>query len=341
MTGEQIGMPTVSNSATAESLLFHTLLQLIFIMLAARVMGSVFVRLRQPRGVGEIVAGLLLGPSLFGALAPGGFRWLFLTVDPAPLQLLSQIGLILLMFQVGMEFDFALLGDRANRRVAALVAMTGIVIPSLCGWGFGQLSADRLAPGISVPAYSLFIAIALSITAVPILGRILMEFGLTRNRIGVISIAAAAANDALGWVLLAAVAAVATHGFEPYAVLRQLGGLLIYLITSWYLLRPLLLRLLRFFPLESGRLPENLLALLLIWVFGSALITSWLGIFAIFGGFVAGVLLHQSHPLVQAWQQRVGDLLAVFFLPIFFTYTGLRTDVGSLTRGRTGYGVRC
>lgn len=333
MTGEQIGMPTVSNSATAESLLFHTLLQLIFIMLAARVMGSVFVRLRQPRGVGEIVAGLLLGPSLFGALAPEGFRWLFLTVDPAPLQLLSQIGLILLMFQVGMEFDFGLLGDRANRRVAALVTVTGIVIPSLCGWGFGQLSADRLAPGISVPVYSLFIAIALSITAVPILGRILMEFGLTRNRIGVISIAAAAANDALGWVLLAAVAAVATHGFEPFAVLRQLGGLLIYLITSWYLLRPLLLRLVRSFSLESGQLPENLLAVLLIWVFGSALITSWLGIFAIFGGFVAGVLLHQSHPLVQAWQQRVGDLLAVFFLPIFFTYTGLRTDVGSLNTG--------
>ena len=187
-------MPTVSNSATAEPLLFHTLLQLIFIMLAARVMGSVFVRLQQPRGVGEIVAGLLLGPSLFGALAPEGFRWLFLTVDPAPLQLLSQIGLILLMFQVGMEFDFALLGDRANRRVAALVAVTGIIIPSLCGWGFGQLSADRQAPGISVPAFSLFIVIALSITAVPILGRILMEFGLTRNRIGVISIAAAAAT---------------------------------------------------------------------------------------------------------------------------------------------------
>lgn len=102
-----------------------------------------------------------------------------------------------------MEFDFALLGDRANRRMAALVTVTGIVIPSFCGWGFGQLSADRLAPGISVPAYSLFIAIALSITAVPILGWILMEFGLTRNRIGVISIAAAAANDALGWVLLA------------------------------------------------------------------------------------------------------------------------------------------
>jgi Kef-type K+ transport system membrane component KefB len=158
-----------------------------------------------------------------------------------------------------------------------------------------------------------------------------MDFGLTRHRIGVISIAAAAANDALGWVLLAAVAAVATHGFEPIVVLRQLGLLLIYLLVSWYLLRPLLLRLIRRFPLESGRLPENLLALLLIWVFVSALVTSRLGIFAIFGGFVAGVLLHQAHALVDAWRQRVGDLLAVFFLPIFFTYTGLRTDIGSLS----------
>jgi Kef-type K+ transport system membrane component KefB len=111
------------------------------------------------------------------------------------------------------------------------------------------------------------------------------------------------------------------------------GLLLIYLLVSWFLLRPLLLRLIRLFPLESGRLPQNLLALLLIWVFASALVTSRLGIFAIFGGFVAGVLLHQSPELVQAWRQRVGDLLAVFFLPIFFTYTGLRTDVGSLITG--------
>ena len=325
--------PIVNPGGSAESLLFHTLLQLIFIILAARVIGSVFVRLRQPRGVGEIVAGLLLGPSLFGALAPESFRWLFQTGDPGPLHLLSQIGLILLMFQVGMEFDFSLLGNRANRRVAALVTLLGIVIPGLFGWGFGQLSADGLAPGISVPAYSLFIAIALSITAVPILGRILMDFGLTRHRIGVISIAAAAANDALGWMLLAAVAAVATHGFEPYQVLRQVGLLLIYLLVSWFLLRPLLLRVIRRFPLESGRLPQNLLALLLVWVFLSALVTSRLGIFAIFGGFVAGVLLHQAHDLVDAWRQRVGDLLAVFFLPIFFTYTGLRTDIGSLSAG--------
>jgi Kef-type K+ transport system membrane component KefB len=325
--------PLVNPGGSAESLLFHTLLQLIFIILAARVTGSVFVRLKQPRGVGEIVAGLLLGPSLFGALAPGSFHWLFKAGDPGPLHLLSQIGLILLMFQVGMEFDFSLLGNRANRRVAAWVTVLGIVIPGLLGWGFGQLSANWLAPGISVTAYSLFIAIALSITAVPILGRILMDFGLTRHRIGVISIAAAAANDALGWVLLAAVAAVATHGFEPIVVLRQLGLLLIYLLVSWFLLRPLLLRLIRRFPLDSGRLPQNLLALLLVWVFVSALITSRLGIFAIFGGFVAGVLLHQSPELVQAWRQRVGDLLAVFFLPIFFTYTGLRTDIGSLSAG--------
>ncbi|RQW78864.1 MAG: cation:proton antiporter, partial [Methylococcus sp.] len=327
-------MSTVVNpAASAESLLFHTLLQLIFIILAARVTGSVFVRLKQPRGVGEIEAGLLLGPSLFGTLAPESFHWLFQVGDPGPLHLLSQIGLILLMFQVGMEFDFTLLGNRANRRVAALVTVMGILIPGLCGWGFGQLSAHWLAPGISVPAYSLFIAVALSITAVPILGRILMDFGLTRHRIGVISIAAAAANDALGWVLLAAVSAVATHGFESYLVLRQVGLLLIYLLVSWFLLRPLLLRLIRLFPLESGRLPQNLLALLLIWVFASALVTSRLGIFAIFGGFVAGVLLHQAPELVQAWRQRVGDLLAVFFLPIFFTYTGLRTDVGSLITG--------
>ncbi len=319
-----------SSFHSLEHLLLFTLLQLVFIILAARLLGALAQRWRQPRAVGEIVAGLLLGPSLFGMMAPETFRWVFRSVDGTPLTIMSQIGLILLMFQVGMEFDFSRLGERANRRAAWLVTLAGIGLPFGLGLGFGVLSAPALAPGISVPAYSLFIAIALSITAVPILGRIMMEFGLTRSRIGVITIAAAAANDAIGWVLLAVVAAVASGQLSWPAVGQQVGLLLAYLTVSWLLIRPALHRVLRFYPIAHGKLPQDLLALLLVVVFGSAMVTSQLGIFAIFGGFTAGVLLHDRPALVEAWRHRVEDLLTVFFLPIFFTYTGLRTDIGSL-----------
>ena len=314
-----------------ESLLFFTLLQLVLIILAARLLGSLFQRLHQPRGVGEIVAGLLLGPSLFGALAPDIFHWLFRSVDGTPLTLMSQIGLILLMFQVGMEFDFSQLNDPDNRRVTGLVTLLGILLPFSLGYGFGQISAPWLAPGISPLAYSLFIATALSITAVPILGRILMEFGLTHSRLGVITIAAGAANDVLGWLLLALVAAIVSSRFSWPVIGQQLALLSAYLLVSWFIVRPLLQRFLRRFAPNDGRLPRDLLALLLILVFASAMVTSQLGIFAIFGGFMAGVLLHDQRKLATAWRLQVDDLLAVFFLPIFFTYTGLRTDIGNLS----------
>lgn len=324
-------MPSASHAPPLETLLCLTLLQLIVIILAARLTGGLARRLGQPRAVGEIVAGLLLGPSLFGAVAPEAFHWLFRSWDGAALTIMSQIGLILLMFQVGMEFDFSQLGNRANRRVAGLVSLVSLALPFALGLGFGLVSAPWLAPGIAPLAYGLFVAIALSITAVPILGRILMEYGLTRHRLGVITIAAAAVNDAIGWLLLAMVAGVVAQQFSWWSAARQTGLLLAYLSLSWFVARPLLHRILRRFPIRRGQLPQGLLALLMVAAFASAMLTSQLGIFAIFGGFAAGVLLHDRQEIVTAWRHRVEDVLAVFFLPIFFTYTGLRTDIGNLS----------
>lgn len=319
-----------SKAHSLESLLFFNLLQIVLIILAARLAGGLARKLGQPRAVGEIVAGLLLGPSLFGALAPDSFHWLFRSVDGTPLQIVSQIGLILLMFQVGLEFDFSQLGEPRNRLAVVLITVCGILVPFGLGFGFGWWSAPTLAPGILPLAYSLFVAIALSITAVPILGRIMMEFDLTRTRLGVITIAAAAANDAVGWVLLALVAEVVASRFSWTGFSIRVGLLVVYLLACWFPLRAGLRCLLRRFCVDSGNLPQDLLALLLIVVLMSAMVTSQLGIFAIFGGFVVGVLLHDQHDLARAWKHRTEDLVTVFFLPIFFTYTGLRTDVGSL-----------
>lgn len=313
-----------------EQILFFTLVQIALIIVAARVAGYLARRIGQPRAVGEIVAGLLLGPSLFGSLAPDTFRWVFRSTASAPISIMSQIGLIMLMFQIGLEFDFSHIGNRRNKLIVSLVSVAGIVVPFALGLLFGQVSAPHLAEGIDPKGYALFLATAFSITAVPVLGRIMMEFDLTRTRIGAITISAAAINDAVGWTLLAFISAIVTAHFSVTAMVVQIAWLLFYVLVCWLLVRQVLRFIIRRFDLSSRSLPQDLMAILLVIVFTSAMLTSKLGIFAIFGGFMMGVLLHDQSELVAAWKSKVADLVSVFFLPIFFTYTGLRTDVGGL-----------
>jgi len=314
----------------AENLLFFTLMQLVLILLAARLGGSLALRLGQARVVGEIVVGLLLGPSLFGALAPDTFQYVFHSVSAAPVTIMSQIGLILLMFQIGLDFDFSHLKERENKRAVLLVATLGLATPFVLGLIVGYLSHDVLAPDVNPLGYSLFLATALSITAVPILGRIMMEFDLTRTPMGVITITSAAINDVVGWIALAAITALTLSSFSLTGMLLNLGLLALYTAFCWWLLRPTLRRLLTRFASHSDNLPQSLLAILLAAIFLSAMTTYKMGIFAIFGGFVLGVLLHDEPAFVTAWKAKIADFVTVFFLPIFFTYTGLRTNIGAL-----------
>lgn len=314
----------------AENLLFFTLMQLVLILLAARIGGSLALRLGQARVVGEIIVGLLLGPSLFGALAPDAFHYVFHSVSAAPVTIMSQIGLILLMFQIGLDFDFSHLKEKENSRTVALVAALGLAVPFLLGLAVGHLSHDALAPEVNPLGYSLFLATALSITAVPILGRIMMEFDLTRTPMGVITITSAAINDVAGWIALAAITALTLSAFSLSGMLINLGLLALYAAFCWWVLRPILRRLLARFASHSDDLPQSLLAILLAAIFLSAMTTYKMGIFAIFGGFIMGVLLHDEPAFVNAWKAKISDFVTVFFLPIFFTYTGLRTNIGAL-----------
>lgn len=321
--------PSVAVHA-AENLLFFTLMQLVVILLAARLGGSLALRLGQARVVGEIIVGLLLGPTLFGAMAPGLFNYLFHSVPSTPMTIMSQIGLILLMFQIGLDFDFSHLRSRENSKAVVLVSILGLLAPFLLGLLVGKLSHEALAPGINPLGYSLFLATALSITALPILGRIMIEFNLTRTPMGVIAITSAAINDVVGWLALAAVTALTLSAFSLTGMATNLLLLLLYTLFCWWGLRPLLHRLLQRFANHSDNLPQSLLAILLALIFLSAMTTYKLGIFAIFGGFVLGVLLHSEGAFVTAWKEKISDFVTVFFLPIFFTYTGLRTDIGAL-----------
>lgn len=314
----------------SETLLFFTLLELAVIIGAARSGAALAQRMGQTAVIGEIVAGILLGPSLFGWVAPQVFSFVFRSAAPEPLQMLSNLALVLIMFQIGLEFDFAHLRERSNQTTVLRVSVACLILPFAIGLAFGYVAAPALSPQANRLDSALFIATAFSITALPVLGRILHELQITRTRLGVIAISAAAVNDVVGWVLLALVTALSVASFYGVRFFLNLLLLAAYVLACTFVLRPLLKRFVRRCDLTDGRLPGSLFAVLLVTVFVSAIATYELGIFAIFGAFLIGVILFDEPLLVRAWRQRVGDFVTYFFMPIFFTYTGLRTSVGGL-----------
>ncbi len=316
-----------SSVHATESLLFSILLQLVAMILAARLGNRLSRGLGQPGVVGEILAGLLLGPSLFGHFFPGASVLLFGAAASAPIVILSQIGLVLLMFQIGMDFAFAHLARRRNRNATIGIAAASISIPFALGLVIGQKSAPVLAPGLDPLIYSLFLGVGLAITAVPILGRILREFDLARTEIGVVAICSAAINDVVGWLLLAGISAYAAARFSVAGLIWQVGGILLLLAASWFGLRPLVHRMLAAMPVRDGELSPNLMTGVICLIFAMGICTYQLGIFTIFGGFLCGLLFHHDRAFVEAWRRQVGCFVLVFFLPVFFTFTGLRTNV--------------
>jgi Kef-type K+ transport system membrane component KefB len=314
----------------AERLVSFTLVELVAILIAARVAGKIAHWLGQPRVVGEIVAGLLLGPSLFGRVFPNQFDFVFHSISPVPMIILSQIGLCLLMFQIGLEFDFSQLKQKTNRTLVSAISIAGIALPFALGWFVGVWSQTTLAPDVPPLGYKLFLSVALSITAIPILGRIMMELGITKTTLGVIAITSAAVNDVVGWTLLAVVSALTVAQFSVGHFSIQLSLLAAYLLLWILLIRPLLNRTIAAFGVKSDHLPHDLLAIIIVVIFASGLITFELGVFVIFGGFIAGMMLHDNAPFVAAWKKTVSHFVTVFFLPIFFTFTGLRTNVHGL-----------
>lgn len=318
----------------SESLLFSTLLQLSVIILVARLANVALRRLGQPGAVGEILAGLLLGPSLLGYLFPSVSEHLFAKAADIPVGIISQIGLILLMFQIGSDFEFGHLAQKRTRSAVMSIAAASIAVPLLLGGLVGWLSAPVLAPHVNRITYCSFLAVAMAITAVPTLGRILRELDLTRTHLGVVTITAAAINDVAGWFLLAIISAAATSMFSFWATAAQFGGIVTFGLLLWWGGRPVADYLLRHQPVANGNVSPVLMSIVLGLLFVCAMCTYALGIFAIFGGFAAGLLFHENRAFVEAWRRQVGQFVLVFFLPIFFTYSGLRTNVLGLATVR-------
>lgn len=316
----------------AEAIVLRLLYQLIVILAATRIVVAVVRRLGQTDVSGEILAGLLLGPSCLGALAPGFMARLFHPSTAMIFVGLSQMGLVLLMFQIGLEFEFrATLA--ASKRSIIVVSIAGMVVPFALGfftapWFWSQLAVDHPPP---LTGFRLFFAVAMSITAIPILGRIFMELGLSHTRTAALTIGAAAIDDVSGWLLLGVVSLIVEGAFSARWIGTRALGLAVYLVVVFLVVRPLARRAVaRHLAARGGNLSPAAIGLILIGLFTSAAITSNLGVFAIIGGFVVGVMLHDDRAFVGEWKARVAPTVNTLLLPIFFTYTGLRTDVGLL-----------
>ena len=312
---------------TNEQILASILIQIALVILLARLAGTVAAALRQPRAVGEIVAGLAMGPSLFGYFFPEVSFTLFPADTGQPMWIISQIGLILLMFQIGSDFEFAHLQKGSNFRTVVLVTIFSVSAPLGIGFLMGSAAAPTLAADVDPLGFSLFVAVAMAITAVPILGRILAEYDLTRTPVGVIAISAAAANDVVGWIALAVIAAIVTSGFSQGAFSLQIVGLAALMALLAFAGRPFAAWLVQRFPIEQQQLSPPLVAIVIALVFVAGVATQALGIFTIFGGFLVGLLFHTQVAFVEAWRRTIGRFVLVFFLPIFFTLTGLRTNM--------------
>lgn len=303
------------------------LLQIVVIILVARLFGWLFKKIGQPTVIGEIIAGIILGPSLLGLYFPEISAFVFPIESLANIQFLSQIGLILFMFVVGMEIDLNVLKTKAHD--AVVISHASIIFPFALGMGLAYFIYDHFAPdGIHFSSFGLFLGISMSITAFPVLARIVQERGINKTRLGTVVLTCAAADDITAWCLLAAVIAIVKAG-SFVSALYTIALAVLYVFLMIKIVRPFLRRI---GDLHSS--PENLskpiVALFFLTIILSAYMTEVIGIHALFGAFMAGAIIPENPKFRHIFIEKVEDIALVLLLPLFFVYTGLRTQIGLL-----------
>ena len=300
------------------------LLQLVVILGTARVLSMVLRYFGQPPVIGEMTAGIVLGPIVFGALAPEWHAHVFERSSLPALEGLSQVGLVLFMFIVGAELR-APQGARRQFVSALWVSSMSVLVPMAFGIGAAALLYEQFAPpGVHLRTFALFMASALSITAFPIMARILKERGMTHSVIGRLSLASAAMADVLAWIMLALVVVLADTGQDWGRFGRMMLGLVALAAGLLVVARPLLARLVARHTLE-GRPQGPLLALLLIGTFACAYATKLLGVHPVFGAFLFGAALPRDDRLLAALIERVEHVAILVLMPVFFALAGLNT----------------
>lgn len=311
-----------------ESPLGHLLVQLFVVIALAQIAGRVFKRMGQPAVVGEIVVGILLGPSLLGMLAPQVSAFVFPTDSLGTLRLLSQIGVCIFMFCVGMELDVKQM--RRNSYVAVAVSHVSIAFPYMLGVLLAYFLFSELAgPGTSFTAFALFMGICMSITAFPVLARILQDRGISRTSVGATALTCAAVDDATAWTILAFVVAIAGATSLVSFSLNTLL-LLVFMMVMMIGVRRALPRLLGERRMTQESPSHGTLAIVVCVVTAASLVTEVLGIHALFGAFFAGAMMPNAPAFRHRVGERIGAFGSVLLLPLFFVFTGLRTQIGLL-----------
>jgi Kef-type K+ transport system membrane component KefB len=307
------------------------LCQLAAVIGMAALCGRLFKKMGQPSVIGEMAAGILLGPSVLGRAWPGAEQFLFPKSSLGNLGLLSQVGVLLFMFAVGLELDLP--GLRGRARTAVTVSYGGILPPFALGMGLAYLLYHAYAPaGIRLLSFSLFMGIAMSITAFPVLARILEERNLSGTPMGSTALASAAVEDVTAWTLLALVVAVA-KAQSPASAARVAALALLFTLAMVFGVRRAAARWARI-PVGESAPGKGLVAVILIGAFLSALATETIGIHALFGAFLAGAILPKEKKLTAFLRDRLEYSASLYLLPIFFASTGLRTQLGLLDQGR-------
>ncbi|MFZ0769857.1 MAG: cation:proton antiporter [Candidatus Sulfotelmatobacter sp.] len=306
--------------------LFKLIMQIAVILAVCRIVGSVFRRIGQPRVVGEMFAGILLGPSLLGWIAPGVSSYLFPPGSLGFLNALSQIGVVVFMFLVGLGINPKEL--KKHGHAAVLTSHVSITAPFVLAAFLSFYLYPRLSDdSVAFTSFALFMGSAISVTAFPVLARILIERGLLQSRLGTVAIASAAVDDVTGWCILAYIVLLTRAAHSGTSIWMTIGGIVIFAILMIYGVGRLLLRFETAYR-ERGGLSENLMALMLLLVLGSALCTEWLGIHLLFGSFLIGAIMPKEQKFVRYVLDRFETVTVTLLLPLFFAFTGLRTNIG-------------
>ncbi|HRE74286.1 MAG TPA: cation:proton antiporter [Flavobacteriales bacterium] len=335
--GRNISIPDTGRSQWQEFVhsLLHNLehplaillAQIVTIIFAARLFGWICKKIGQPTVIGEIFAGIVLGPSLVGMYFPEFSDTLFPPDSLGNLQFLSQIGLILFMFVIGMELDLNILKNKAND--AVIISHASIIIPFALGMGLAYFIYGTFAPaGVQFTSFALFLGIAMSITAFPVLARIVQERGLHKTRLGTVVITCAAADDITAWCMLAAVIAIVKAGsFVSAFYIIALAA--VYVLLMIKIVRPFLSRIGSLYQTKES-LSKPIVAIFFLTLLISSYATEIIGIHALFGAFMAGAIMPDNIKFRNIFIEKVEDVSLVLLLPLFFVFTGLRTEIGLL-----------
>lgn len=303
------------------------LLQIIVIVVAVRLFGWLFNKIGQPAVIGEIIAGVVLGPSVLGAFIPSVSQFIFPVSSLSNLQFISQVGLILFMFVIGLELDINVI--RKQAKSAVVISHASIIIPYTLGMCLALFMYNAYAPeNISFLSFSLFMGIAMSITAFPVLARIIKERNLTKTKLGIMAITCAASDDVTAWCILAALIAIVKAGTSGGTIFT-IGLLIAYVTFMLAVIRPLLKRLGKIYN-KRETVSKSMMAIVFMVMLLSAYLTELIGVHALFGAFVAGVIMPTDLNFRQTIIDKIEDISLVLLLPLFFVFTGLRTQVGLL-----------